>query len=710
MKLFLFHFLLLIGISSVWAQNTLTISIKDSSTMEPISNATIIVDGNKIVTKSDGNGLFTFTLLKKTNRIVLTISADGFVSGTFETAIDTVRTQTFYLSPLTTDVEEVLVSALRTNSRIEDIPTRIEVLGLDDLNEENGVKPGNIMSLLGDIAGIQMQQVSASSGNTYARVQGLNGRYTQLLKDGLPLFGGMSGSFGILQIPPLDLKQIEIIKGSVSTLYGGGAIGGIINLVSKDPGYKPEISITANRSSLRESNLNAYFSKRNKNVGFTFFAGQTIQGEVDKDGDGLSDVAKSRTTVIHPKLLLYLSKKSTLVFNYTFTNDNRKGGNMAYVSNPSNSDSLFHIFNMIFRQNADAKWTTKINSNSNFNVKFGSSILNQEGHQFIYYSEMSYFHKLNKSEWVGGMNLNGDNFNNQSKSHIKLQNYTYSTLGLFIQNAWHPSYKWTIESGFRVDLHSKYKIFPLPRLSLMYKANKSVTARINSGFGYIIPNQISYVNPETDLLKFQNNSTLHVERSKGVNGDINIQRTLFNKLRITLNQSFFFTLINSPIVDSSNSTILSLYNETKSLRSRGLQTYIRAQHGEVELYLGYVFTDVNKLYDPKQPLLPITPKHNLSATLFYEGIKNLRLGIESSFIAGQLDGNYKPTKNYLLFAAMAQYNYKNFTFVLNGENLLDFRQNKTAKIYEGSLNKPVFNKLWAPIDGRVINFSIRWKM
>jgi iron complex outermembrane receptor protein/outer membrane receptor for ferrienterochelin and colicins len=114
---------------------------------------------------------------------------------------------------------------------------------------------------LGDVAGIQIQQTSATTGNAEMRVQGLPGEYTQILKDGMPLFGGYSGSFSILQIPPLDLKQIEIVKGASSTLYGGGAIAGMVNLISKRPKEGEfEKTILLNHSTLKENNINLYLS------------------------------------------------------------------------------------------------------------------------------------------------------------------------------------------------------------------------------------------------------------------------------------------------------------------------------------------------------------------------------------------------------------------------------------------------------------------
>src|SRR4029078_5961876 len=88
---------------------------------------------------------------------------------------------------------------------------------------------------LNETAARRVQVTSPSLGAANVRVQGLRGRYTQLLADGLPLYGGHTGAIGLLQNPPLDLGQVEVIKGVASSLYGSSALGGVINLISRSP-------------------------------------------------------------------------------------------------------------------------------------------------------------------------------------------------------------------------------------------------------------------------------------------------------------------------------------------------------------------------------------------------------------------------------------------------------------------------------------------
>lgn len=616
-------------------------------------------------------------------------------------------------------LDEVIVTSSRTNSRMENTPTRVEVLGLEEMQEENNIKPGNIMSLLGDIAGIQMQQVSASTGNTFARIQGLNGRYTQLLRDGMPLYGGMSGSFGIMQIPPMDLKQIEIIKGSASTLYGGDAIGGIINLISKNPEFKRDLSFTLNQTSLQETNINGYYSKRNKKIGLTLFVGQTLQNHLDIDQDGLTDVASVNNTIIHPKVVFYFSPKSTLTLNYAGTFDVRKGGDSAYFTDYD--ASLYHIATRMQRHNLDGKWQYLINENSNIVLKVSQSLFDQKldtksyvfkGKQSLVYSEASYFHKSEKVNWVAGFNWNGDFLDtNESVLLPMVSDYHNTTVGAFVQNTYKVATQWVLESGFRYDHSLKFGNFALPRLSLLYKINAAFSTRLNGGLGYKSANVLNYIDLETDLAKSNASHNLKAEWSRGCNADLNFKKVFSNGLALTCNQSFFYTMLENPIVDRSEvKSTIALENASRALITKGLQSYCRLELDDFELYLGYVFTEVDKQYDPTHRAMVVTPKHNVSTTLFYEASESWRFGIESSWIANQLDENYLKVKDYLLAAAMIQYHFNRITLVANAENLFNFKQSDYGSIYTGTIANPSYVKLWAPIDGRVINLSLKYAL
>ena len=146
-------------------------------------------------------------------------------------------------------VEETVtvVASTRTDKRLEDQPMRVEVLAREEIEEKMLMTPGDIVMMLNEMGGMRVQATSPSLGAASVRIQGMRGRYTSVLSDGLPLFGEVGG-LGLLQIPPMDLGQVEVIKGVASALYGAGAMGGVINLLSRRPGREPEQEFLLNRS------------------------------------------------------------------------------------------------------------------------------------------------------------------------------------------------------------------------------------------------------------------------------------------------------------------------------------------------------------------------------------------------------------------------------------------------------------------------------
>jgi len=144
--------------------------------------------------------------------------------------------------------EQVTVSATRTDRRIQHSPTRVEVVDREEIEEKMLMGPGDIAMLLNEIGGLRVQTTSPSLGAAGIRIQRMRGRYTRFLADGLPLFGQQGAGLGILQIPPMDLAQVEVIKGVSSALYGAGAMAGIVNLISRRPGSEPTLELLANRT------------------------------------------------------------------------------------------------------------------------------------------------------------------------------------------------------------------------------------------------------------------------------------------------------------------------------------------------------------------------------------------------------------------------------------------------------------------------------
>jgi len=110
--------------------------------------------------------------------------------------------------------------------------------------------PGDIVMTLNEMGGMRVQVTSPGLGAASVRIQGMRGRYTRFLSDGLPLFGEQVGGLGLLQIPPMDLGRIEIIKGVASALYGGGAMGGVVDLISRRPAKQASRELLVNRSML----------------------------------------------------------------------------------------------------------------------------------------------------------------------------------------------------------------------------------------------------------------------------------------------------------------------------------------------------------------------------------------------------------------------------------------------------------------------------
>lgn len=702
----------------LFSQTNFNCFVKDAKSKEALAGVSAKINGSVKETTSGTNGSISFPNLTSGN-IIITFSLVGYEERVINFHIpqgDTV--QVIYLQRTAAKTEEeVIVTSSRTNSRIEDLPTKVEVIGSEEVDEEAGTMPGNVASLLGDIAGIQNQRTSGTTGSIDLRVQGLPGKYTQILRDGLPLFGGYSGSFSVLQIPPLDLKQVEIIKGASSTLYGGGAIAGMINIISKTPKLNdPQHSILVNYSTLNEFNLNTFHSGRNKNTGYTFFAGTTLQRAVDVNKDGFSDVPDLNTFFFHPKLFLYPDKKNTLTLEYEGTFEDRNGGDMQVLHHTKDNQHQFFIQNRSIRNSISGTWENKICKTSALNFKGLLSFFNREinthvfgmkAAQQTFFTELSYLKKWEKHTLVSGINVSGENYQNKPPDSSGINPYSNTFLGVFIQDDWKLAPKLTAQTGLRFDHINNYGPVLLPRLSLLYKFNHWFTSRLGGGMGYKVPTVFTNDVDERELQNHNLVAGILTEKSLGANWDINYKQKI-NGWNITINQMFYVTQINRPVIEDPNGGINYNYiNATKPLNTKGFETYIAIKHDDLEMYLGYTYTIAKQLYNAVQLFVPLSAKSKFAVVISNEFSPRLRACIEASYTGKQYLDDGSRTPGYLIAAGMVRYDIKKLSLVLNCENIFDYRQTRKESIVYGNMINPSFKQIWAPVDGRVVNLSAR---
>ncbi|MBI4947831.1 MAG: TonB-dependent receptor [Bacteroidetes bacterium] len=697
-------------------QNRVTILVKDSVTQDGLPGVSIRIAESKIGGSTDANGKIALQNIPN-GKQEIKFSYIGYKSKNIFIRLPNDSSHTVFLAPDQNTIEEVTVTATRTNARMDDAPMKVEVLGTEDMNEENTIKPGNISSLLGDISGIQIQQSSAVSANSNIRIQGLGGKYTQTLRDGLPLFEGFSGSFGIMQIPPLDLRQIEIIKGSASTLYGGGAIGGIINLVSKQPGEKPEGIVTLNQSTLTESNINGFYSARKNKTGMTLFAGGTRQNAVDVNKDGFSDVPEIRNIVFHPKFFYYIDPKTSLMLGASSTFENRKGGDMKVLKKETDTAHTFFEENTSKRNTGDFVFT-HVASNKNSLIAKGCANFydhtlqtNQyrfAGTQINSYGEISYLIPRSKNDLVFGVNYKSDVFTKSKKDSALLNDYNYYTLGVFVQNTFKWKEKLFAEAGLRTDYHSRYGIFILPGIAALYKLSEHWYSRAGIGFGYITPSPLAEQNTEHDLRKVAPIAdSVKPEKSIGSNLEINYKTRIGENASLSINHAFFYTQINRPVLSSMDMIgTTSFHNENKPVTSMGWDTYVRMKIEDLEIYFGYTYTMARQEYNLTQKYITLTPRNRAATVITYEIEGKWRFGLEGSYTGFQYREDATRTPDYFFIAAMIEKKFKHASIVLNCENLLDARQTRSESIVFPPIRNPTFKPLWGPIDGRAINLSL----
>lgn len=641
------------------------------------------------------------------------------------------------------EAEEVVVSASRIARAIGDIPIRVEVIPAADLDESITVGIASAKMVLGELPGIMSQTNSASIGAATVRIRGLDGRYTQILQDGIPAFGGLNMNFSVLTLPPLNLRQLEIIKGSAAGLHSADAIGGIINYITKSPEHEtPELTAVAAYNSLGGFDAGAFYGQKFDNLGFSLHSTYNTQGRRDLDGDGFADVQAQQRFSVNPKLTYDFSPKSKLTVSGAFSSDRRLGGEMAAPENYEyGSDSTFAAAQRLQRVNVAATFSAEVSTIASLLVNAAYASTNRASYQqttafngaeSIAYADAQVSFKLGKFQGLVGLSGMNQVFTETGNDALTGENrsFTLSTFSAFWQAEYAFSEVFSFLQSWRFDFNNRYGFVSAPRTSFMLRPEKNFIIRLSGGQGWRAPTIFDETAEERVFRGIPALQLTKPERSESFTLDAQY-KFILGEAVINANLNGFFTHIGNragltalnPLAPSRQQVFT--WSSGGDLISQGAELIFDAKIDELSLFFGYTFADVRQgtLNTSVDDLTrkTLTPLHFINAAALWEIPNVVRVVSDFMLQSPQL----LPTNEYLRESPtvvtwggsvevwMPWEEVHGLSVFLNVENLLDFRQTRYMPLYlGGSPRSPGFSGgvVWGPVDGRVVSLGVKYKL
>ena len=608
--------------------------------------------------------------------------------------------------------EIVVVVSTRTGRRIEEEAVRVEVLSREEVEEKMLMTPGDVAMMLNETGGLRVQSTSPSLGGAGVRVQGLRGRYTQLLADGLPLYGGQSGALGLLQIPPMDLGQVEVIKGAASALYGGSALGGVVNLISRQPGDEAEQELLLNATTLGGTDAIFWSSGPLRGRwGYTLLAGAHRQGDADLDDDGWADLPSYRRALARPRLSWSNGAGSSLLLTVGATAEEREGGGLTPAG-------PFREALETLRGDAGAVGRFLVLGDRLLSVR-ASAMRQRHGHRFgparerdvhgTAFAEAALSGTDTGHTWVLGAALQREGYRARN---VEGFDYAYTTPALFAQDEVSPVEWLTLSASGRLDAHSEYGVFLSPRLSALLRPREGWTARASAGAGYYAPTPFT---EETEAIGLGRISPRPLDAERAWGASFDVARSAGP---LEVNATLFGSVIRGPVqLRESGDGLLVLANAEGNTRTWGTELLGRWHQGPWHLTATHTFIRSTEP-SPESPgrrEVPLTPRHAAGMVGMWEAEGVGRVGVELYYTGRQaLEENpYRATSRpYLVAGLLVERRVGRARLFLNAENLTGVRQTRwdplllPARSRDGRWSTDA----WAPLEGRTLNGGVRLEL
>jgi iron complex outermembrane receptor protein/outer membrane receptor for ferrienterochelin and colicins len=711
---------LLIFMSHLQNQNTIRITVKNEEGRHPVAGAIVGVRDNNIFSKTDASGTVQLTGIPDGEQTI-EVSSPGYETKTLKLILpaDSDREQVIFIRVNNELGEVTIASTTRISREIDDVPTRVEAINQEEIDEKINMRPANVSMVLNESTGIKVQQTSATSNTQSIRIQGLDGRYTQILKDGFPAFGGFSGSLSVLDIPPLDLKQIEIIKGPSATFYGAGAIAGVVNFITREPEEKRITTMIFNQTTALGTDVALFDSQAFGRFGYTFLGSFNYQREYDVDDDDFTELPRTHSFNINPRTFFQLSDKTRLTVGHSLSYQRRLGGDVFVIRDSADDFHRYFESDNSLRNITMLSFDRELKGGRKLLIKQSIGFFNREseipdyrfkGTQTNAYTDVSYFLPVRDHLLVLGLNAYHDQFKEKPAQQTALRrDETRTTFGGYIQDSFALGQKLSLEAGLRIDYLKNYGTFGLPRVSMLYRFNDKLSSRLSVGLGYKSP---SIFTEEAEMVLFQNvlpiGDRLKPERSTGGTFDLNYKMPIGERASFSLNQMFFYTSIQSPLVlEDVDGNLLRFRNADRPIRSTGFETNARFVYGLLKLFAGHTFTDAKARYLAGDQTLPLVPRNRSNSALLFERERDFKAGLEAYYSSSQVLSTGMKTPSFWVFGIFGEKTFGKLSVFVNAENIGDTRQGKFGPVVFPPHQNPTFSEIYTHTEGRVFNGGIK---
>ncbi len=689
-------------------QARLTVQVRSEGA--PLDGAQVSATGAGALTDGAGEA----TLLLAPGEYLVRVTSIGYRAAELRVVLRAAADTTVMveLEEEAVETQGIVVVSTRSDRRIEDEPLRVEVVAREEIEEKLLMTPGDIAMLLNETAGLRVQPTAPSLGGASVRIQGLRGRYTQILSDGLPLYGGQAGALGPLQIPPMDLGQVEVIKGVASALYGSTALGGVVNLISRRPDGERELLL--NQSTLGGTDAVLWLeSEPGARWGYTLLTGGHRQGMADVDDDGWADVPSFRRGLLRPRLFWDDGAGSSLLLTVGAMAEDREGGTRNGGTTPAGSPYAEELETRRLDFGAVGRWlrsdTRLVNvrasaSRQAHRHRFGPAV-ERDFHSTLF-AETALSGQDGRHVWVVGAAVQHDRYDGRD---VSVFDFRHTTPALFVQDELTVSPMFTLAASGRLDLHSEYGAFVAPRVSALLRPGDWVI-RASGGGGYFTPTPFTEETEAVGLARLVPYGGLDAETAWS--GMLDVGRGLG---AWELNATLFGSRIRDALVVTPGAGgRLALSNAEEPVRTWGTELLARYEREPIHFTATYVHTRSTEA-DPNgagRREVPLTPRHTFGVVGAWEDEGQGRIGAELYYTGRQEleDNPYRTASQpYVVIGFLLERRVGPVRLFLNAENVLDTRQTGYDRLVRPAQSPDGrwITDVWAPLEGRALNGGVR---